>query len=86
MILPPAGRASRRKGSDYVSDEKSAVEKEPFDFAVFAEMYPNSTGSSRLKPNNEVDCRDYTRMYYADDSVKTISEFAEKLDANDDTT
>lgn len=68
-----------------MSDEKSAVEKEPFDFAVFASMYPNSNGFSRLSPNNEADCRNYTRMYYADDSVKTISEFVDKLDANDDT-
>ena len=68
-----------------MTDEKSAVEKEPFDFAVFARMYPNSNGFSRLSPNNEVDCRNYTKMYYADDSVKTISEFVDKLDANDDT-
>ncbi len=47
-------------------------------------MYPNSNGSSRLRPN-EVDEKDYTRMYYADDSVRTISEFVDKLDANDST-
>ena len=68
-----------------MSDEKSDVQKEPFDFVVFAAMYPNSNGPGRLSPNNEGDCRNYTRMYYADDSVKTISEFVDKLDANDDT-
>ena len=85
MILLPARRASQRKGSDLVAEEKSAVRKEPFDYAVFARMYPNSNGSCRLSPDNEFDCRRYTEMYYADDSVKTISEFVDKLDANEDT-
>ena len=67
-----------------MSDKNSAAGKEPFDFAVFCEMYPNSNGSSRLRPN-EFDEKSYTRMYYADDSVRTISEFVDKLDANDDT-
>ena len=67
-----------------MSDKTTPSEKEPFDFAVFCEMYPNSNGSSRLRPN-EADEKRYTEMYYADDSVRTISEFVDKLDANDST-
>ena len=67
-----------------MSDKKTDPGKEPFDFVIFAEMYPNSNGFSRLRPN-EVDAKNYSDMYYADDSVKTISEFVDKLDANDST-
>ena len=67
-----------------MSDKATRSEKEPFDFEVFCVMYPNSNGSGRLRPN-EVDEKNYTRMYYADDSVRTISEFVDKLDANDST-
>ena len=63
---------------------KVALEKEPFDPAVFCEMYPNSNGSSRLRSNPVDDAR-YAEMYYADDSVSTIEEFVDKLDRNDDT-
>ena len=62
----------------------NTMKKEEFDFAVFAEKYPNSNGSSRLR-DNPVDRKSYTEMYYADDSVFTIDEFVDKLDRNDDT-
>ena len=58
-------------------------EKEPFDFAVFARMYPNSNGSRRLDPEAENDRKFYEELYYADDSVKTIEEFVDKQDALD---
>ena len=67
-----------------MSDKVTPSEKEPFDFAVFCVMYPNSNGSSRLRPN-AFDEKNYTKMYYADDSVRTISEFVDKLGANDST-
>ena len=67
-----------------MADKTTPSEKEPFDFELFCEMYPNSNGSGRLRPN-EVDEKRYTEMYYADDSVRTIEEFVDKLDANDST-
>lgn len=64
--------------------DKDTINKEEFDFAVFAEKYPNSNGSSRLR-DNPFDRKRYTEMYYADNSVSTIDEFVDKLDRNEDT-
>ena len=67
--------------------DENNQEKEKFDFMTFAKMYPNSNGSSRLCDNpREADEKFYTDLYYADDSVKTIKEFALKQDALDEST
>ena len=58
-------------------------EKETFDFEVFARMYPNSNGPRRLDPKAENDRKFYEKLYYADESVKTIEEFVDKQDALD---
>jgi hypothetical protein len=60
--------------------------KEKFDFMKFARIYPNSNGSARLSecPTEEDRIR-YEKMYYDEDSVSTIEEFAELLDREDET-
>lgn len=67
------------------NNDKATLKKEPFDPAIFCEMYPNSNGSSRLR-SNPFDNARYAEMYYADCSVSTIEEFVDKLDRNEDTT
>lgn len=65
-------------------NNKVAINKEQFDFSVFARMYPNDNGPKRLI-DNPVDRERYEKMYYADELVTTIAEFVDKLDKMDET-
>ena len=60
--------------------------KQAFDWEEFARIYPNGNGSARFyKCPMEEDEERYRKMYEEDDSIQTITEFAAKLDSDDET-